>query len=198
MRIILLSIILVVFISCRAKEGNEPMAALLQSTINIANDTLVDPRSSQKINTGSTTPGELLEFAKTLIGIPYKYGSTDPNIGFDCSGFLTYTFNHFHIAVPRSSIDFTNTGKTIDLTTAKPGDLLLFTGTDSANRAVGHIGIITTNENGVCNFIHSTSGKAMGVTISPLNKYYAARFVKIVRIFPQNDLKERASRNGHF
>lgn len=187
MRIVLLSIILVVFISCREKEVNEPVAALLQPTISIAADTMVDPRTVHKINTGTTTPGELMDFAKTLIGIPYKYGSTDPTAGFDCSGFLTYTFNHFRIAVPRSSIDFTHAGKTIELSTAKPGDLVLFTGTDSANLVVGHIGIITSHQNGEYNFIHSTSGKAKGVTISALNKYYAARFVKAVRIFPEND-----------
>jgi cell wall-associated NlpC family hydrolase len=90
--------------------------------------------------------------------------------------------------VPRSSIDFTNAGKTVELAAAKPGDLVLFTGTDSTNRAVGHIGIITSYENGVYNFIHSSSGKAKGVTITPLSNYYAVRFVKAIRVFPQNDL----------
>jgi cell wall-associated NlpC family hydrolase len=188
MRIALLTITLITFIACRDKETNEPVAAFLQSTINIASDTMIDPRASQQINTGTTKPGELLDFAKTLIGTPYKYGSVDPSVGFDCSGFLTYTFNHFHIAVPRSSIDFTHAGKTVELAAAKPGDLLLFTGTDSTNRAVGHIGIITSYENGVYNFIHSSSGKAKGVTITPLSNYYAVRFVKAIRVFPQNDL----------
>jgi len=47
-------------------------------------------------------------FAETLQGIPYKYGSTDPRIGFDCSGFISYVFNHFGISVPRSSREFTH------------------------------------------------------------------------------------------
>src|SRR5690625_2978308 len=51
---------------------------------------LVVPYGSKHINTGTTTPEELLAFAKTLIGIPYKYGSSDPTKGFDCSGFITY------------------------------------------------------------------------------------------------------------
>jgi cell wall-associated NlpC family hydrolase len=143
--------------------------------------------SSKRINTGSTTPAELLDFAKTLIGTPYKYGSVDPSVGFDCSGFLTYVFNHFNISVPRSSVDFTDVERTVELTSAKPGDLVLFTGTDSTSRVVGHIGIITSSGNGVYHFIHSTSGKAMGVTITELGKYYAFRFVKVIRIFPQND-----------
>ena len=148
---------------------------------------MVVPYGSQHINTGTTTPEEVIAFAKTLIGIPYKYASSDPVIGFDCSGFITYVFNHFKIVVPRSSIDFTNFVREISLVEAKPGDIVLFTGTDSTTREVGHLGIITSKENGEYYFIHSTSGKANGVTITPLNKYYTFRFVKVIRIFPQND-----------
>ncbi len=145
------------------------------------------PPVSNVINTGFTRPDEILTFAKTLVGTPYKYASADPAVGFDCSGFITYVFNHFNIAVPRSSVDFTNVNKSVPLVNAKPGDLLLFTGTDSTSRIVGHMGILTSFENGEYKFIHSTSGKAMGVTISALNKYYTLRFVKVIRVFPEND-----------
>ena len=62
-----------------------------------------------------------------------------------------------------------------------------FTGTDSAIRTVGHMGIVTTPPTDTLHFIHSTSGKADGVTITALNEYYQGRFVKVIRIFPQND-----------
>ncbi|MFD2730565.1 C40 family peptidase [Pedobacter alpinus] len=123
----------------------------------------------------------LVNFAKTLQGIPYKYGSTNPKNGFDCSGFITYTFNHFNFPVPRSSVDFTNYGSPISFKKALPGDLILFTGTDSTKKVVGHMGILTQTRDSI-KFIHSTSGKAYGVTITPLNKYYAGRFVKIIRV----------------
>ena len=174
----------------------EPGAEMLQLKNEVTKkDTIVKPpvavftfpMGTQRINTGSTTPEELLVYAKTLIGIPYKYASTDPAVGFDCSGFITYVFNHFNIVVPRSSIDFTNVEREISLADAKPGDIVLFTGTDSTTRQVGHMGIITSNENGEWCFIHSTSGKANGVTISALSKYYFFRFVKVIRIFSQND-----------
>jgi cell wall-associated NlpC family hydrolase len=139
------------------------------------------------IYTGNTTPAELLAYAQTLIGIPYKYGSIDPAAGFDCSGFITHVFNHFNINVPRSSIDFTNVKREVPVAEAKAGDIVLFTGTDSSIRDVGHMGIITSNDNSTVNFIHSTSGKANGVTITPMNKYYMGRFVKVLRIFPGND-----------
>ncbi|WP_462248837.1 C40 family peptidase [Ferruginibacter sp.] len=127
-------------------------------------------------------PQTLITYAKTLIGTPYKYASVNPAEGLDCSGFITTVFNHFNIKVPRSSVDFTNYGITVDSAAAKPGDLILFTGTDSLSTIVGHMGIITTTDDGVINFIHSTSGKAYGVVITQLNNYYRKRFVKIVRI----------------
>jgi cell wall-associated NlpC family hydrolase len=127
-------------------------------------------------------PQALVDYAKTLIGIPYKYASTDPDVGFDCSGFITYVFNHFNIAVPRSSVEFTNAYPEVAAIDARQGDLILFTGTDSTDGVVGHMGIIVSNINDSISFIHSTSGKAYGVTITPLNEYYKSRFVKVVRV----------------
>ncbi|WP_255155541.1 C40 family peptidase [Ferruginibacter sp. HRS2-29] len=134
------------------------------------------------INTGATERIQLVQYAKTLSGVPYKYASSDPSQGFDCSGFITYVFNHFNITVPRSSVDFTNVGKEIKPAEAVAGDLILFTGTDSLVRIVGHMGIIIENTDSL-RFIHSTSGKANGVTITALNNYYQGRFVKVIDIF---------------
>ncbi|MBA4139153.1 MAG: C40 family peptidase, partial [Segetibacter sp.] len=75
----------------------------------------------------------------------------------------------------------------IPLPEAKPGDLVLFTGTDSTRREVGHMGIIVSNQNNEYSFIHSTSGKQHSVTVTPLNQYYMGRFLKVIRVFGQND-----------
>lgn len=139
--------------------------------------------SGKDIDTKNVQPHQLVDYAKTLIGVPYKYASTDPAKGFDCSGFITYVFNHFNIIVPRSSIDFTEVGQEIPVASAKPGDLILFTGTDSTEKFVGHMGIIVNNNRGITEFIHATSGKAYGVTITPFNDYYKSRYVKTVRVF---------------
>ena len=138
-----------------------------------------------QIVTGTTSPEALVSFAETLIGTPYLYGSTDPINGFDCSGFITYVFTHFQIKVPRSSIDFTNVEKEVAGADAKRGDIILFTGTDSTERFVGHMGIIVSNQNGELQFIHSSSGRAHGVTVSALKGYYTGRFIKVIRVFKQ-------------
>lgn len=141
-------------------------------------------RPGEVVDTRNVDPNELVAFAKTQLGVPYLYGSTDPALGFDCSGFITYVFNHFGIEVPRSSIDFTNVGNEVQVTTARPGDLILFTGTDSTEHFVGHMGIVVTGAPDSLRFIHATSGKAYGVTITPLNIYYQKRYVKTIRVFP--------------
>lgn len=138
------------------------------------------------VNTGSVTPGQVIQFAESLTGIPYVWASTDPKVGFDCSGFITYVFSHFNIRVPRSSIDFTHVGTTVPLNYARRGDIILFTGTNPLETVVGHMGLVVSNNADGLQFIHSTSGKAMGVTVSWLNEHYKKRFIRISRIFPQN------------
>ncbi|MBC7948312.1 MAG: C40 family peptidase [Chitinophagaceae bacterium] len=150
----------------------------------VKQNTSIDRRPGGPIETGATKAADVVAYSKTLIGVPYKYASTDPTIGFDCSGFITYVFNHFNIGVPRSSVDFTNVGTEVPSAAAKPGDLILFTGTDSTIRVVGHMGIIVNNKSGALEFIHSTSGKAKGVVITPFERYYQGRFVKVIRVFP--------------
>ncbi len=146
-----------------------------------------DTKASDRIETGNVNPEQVVSFAQSLKGIPYKYGSTDPKQGFDCSGFITYVFNHFKINVPRSSVEFTTVPKEIKLQEAKAGDIILFTGTDSTKRVVGHMGIFVNKPGEEHVFIHATSGKAYSVTETPLNAYYQGRFVKAIRIFPQNN-----------
>lgn len=135
------------------------------------------------INTKNAEPDEVVDFAETLVGVPYKYGSTVKEKGFDCSGFVSYVFNHFNVAVPRVSKDFTNAGTPVPLNTSKKGDLILFTGTDTTGWIVGHMGFVISNDNGKIKFIHSSSGKSIGVIISEMSRYYATRFVKVIRVF---------------
>ncbi|MBK0381754.1 C40 family peptidase [Pedobacter sp. SD-b] len=165
-------------------SGNHTEKVRLKSDENPVeiSSTIDTSTTVNKIDTTTKTlSSEIISYAKTLIGVPYKYGSTDINVGLDCSGFITAVYNHFDIRVPRSSVGFTNYGKNIAWQDVEPGDLILFTGTDSTKRIVGHMGIITKT-NHELNFIHATSGKAYSVTITPLNKYYQGRFVKVIRI----------------
>ena len=140
------------------------------------------------IQTGKTTPMQLVSFACSLAGTPYKYDSTDPSEGFDCSGFITYVFNHFNIMVPRVSVDFTPVQRPVPLKDARLGDIILFTGLDSSNRVVGHMGIISSLPGEPLKFIHATSGKLHSVVETDFHlPYYEVRYLKTIRVFPQNN-----------
>lgn len=157
--------------------GEQSNAAIVNYTIG-AIDSLFLPKPKT-----ATLREDLVEFAKTLLGSPYSYGcSTDPNVGFDCSGYVNYVFKHFDVAVPRSSVEFTHKGKQVFLEEAKPGDLILFRGTQKGTTQVGHMGIVVKNDNGDLSFIHSSSGHDFSVIITPLNEGYRARFVKVISI----------------
>lgn len=168
--------------SGKNETGKRPIETSVVSNKVLETGKSIPPRT---INTKNTDPGSVVDFAETLIGIKYKYGSAIKEKGFDCSGFVTYVFNNYKISVPRVSRDFTNAGTPVSLDKSKRGDLILFTGTDTTGWVVGHMGFITQNDNGKVKFIHSTSSKSIGVIISEMSKYYATRFVKVIRLFDE-------------
>lgn len=184
--------IIFVFIGCTEKrnvaientERNDTVVFDTGHTNSSANTETLTPDTAtySGLHRKNIPADSILLFAQTLIGVPYLYASMDPAKGFDCSGFINYVFNRFGIKVPRSSRDFENFGQTIPLAEIKKGDIILFTGTDSTIKVIGHIGITISAENNEVSFIHSTSGKAYGVTISALNQYYRNRFMKVIRI----------------
>lgn len=176
--------------SCSATRKNKLSAAVSATEIPVAANKINKVNNAVPpviINTKNIAADSIVDFAKTLIGVRYKYGSAIKEQGFDCSGFITYVFNHFKIQVPRISKDFTNAGTPVSLDESKPGDLILFTGTDTTGWVVGHMGIITQNENGKIQFIHSASGKSIGVIISGMSKYFETRFVKVIRVFNEEN-----------
>jgi len=175
-----------------------PETSIVEKTIDLLQvpDKIIEKDTGILRNITSTTSkptndkvnrDTLVLFARSLLGIPYLYGSTDPAKGFDCSGFITYVFNHFKIVVPRSSYGFENIGTKRSFNTCRPGDVILFTGTDPQERTIGHIGIVCDIVNGIPSFIHSTSGKAYGVTITSMdNKFYQDRFIAVIDLLFQN------------
>ena len=129
----------------------------------------------------------ILNFAQSFMGTRYRPATSDPLRGFDCSGFVSYVFKSFNFSVPRSSCEFISIGEKVRLEDAKPGDIILFTGTKKHTRSIGHIGIVYSTTGDELKFIHSTSGKEYCVTITAMDDTYKRRFVQIIRVLKQND-----------
>lgn len=120
---------------------------------------------------------EVVNFAMTLIGTPYKYGGSTPAEGFDCSGFVSYVYARHGVSLPRTSMQQRNSGYEVSIDSLMPGDLIFFNlpGVKSS-----HVGIYTGNNK----FIHApSSGK--GVSESKLlgHPYWDDKIILIKRIF---------------
>ncbi|MDO5711286.1 MAG: transglycosylase SLT domain-containing protein [Micrococcales bacterium] len=89
---------------------------------------------------GTSKVDALLATAKKYLGVPYKWGGTDPRSGLDCSGFTQLVFKQHGYQLPRVARQQQNQGVSIpSLADAKPGDLVTF------GRPATHIGIYLGN-----------------------------------------------------
>jgi len=135
------------------------------------------------LRTNEPKRDSIVNFAQSFLKTPYLWGGTSPK-GFDCSGFLYYVYQKHNINVSRTSSSYSKKGTEVKVLSVKPADILLFTGTDSSKKRIGHIGMVVSNLNGVVYFIHaSSSRKHYGVTITKYNNSgYVKRFLKAISI----------------
>jgi len=76
---------------------------------------------------GSADGARVVADAQQYLGIPYKWGGTDPATGLDCSGLTQRVFADLGISIPRVAADQANVGtKVASLADAQPGDLVFF------------------------------------------------------------------------
>ncbi len=74
-----------------------------------------------------------------LVGIKYRRGGTDPDIGLDCSGFVQIVFKDaIGLLLPRTAREQSEVGNVIDKNELKAGDLVFF---NTMRRAFSHVGI---------------------------------------------------------
>ncbi|HEY8833674.1 MAG TPA: C40 family peptidase [Gemmatimonadaceae bacterium] len=89
--------------------------------------------------------------AERYIGVPYRYGGTSPESGFDCSGFVQYVYGQQGVDLPRTSRQMAGSGIAVEPTSRSlaVGDLMLF----SQGGRISHVAIYAGNGR----FIHSSS-----------------------------------------
>lgn len=128
----------------------------------------------RNVSTNSSVGDKIANFARSLVGKPYVYGSTGPN-SFDCSGFVMYVYKNFGINLPRTSQAQAYVGKRIDKSELKPGDLVF----SNTYASLSHVGVYI----GDGKFVHSAN-PSTGVTISGVNdSYYGPRYAWSIRLY---------------
>jgi cell wall-associated NlpC family hydrolase len=135
------------------------------------------------INASSETQFETLLQGMSIVseatkymGIPYRWGGTSPQTGFDCSGFVQFIFRHtLNIKLPRMPVDMSRLGSRISREKLAPGDLVFF---NTRGGKFTHVGIYVNDSQ----FIHSPM-PGTRVTVSRMDSaYYRHRFTYAVRI----------------
>jgi hypothetical protein len=85
---------------------------------------------------GTATGQDAVSLASTYLGVPYRWGGTDPETGLDCSGLTQLVYQQLGVDLPRTSGEQATSGTKVDsLADAKPGDLVFF------GDPVHHVGI---------------------------------------------------------
>lgn len=95
------------------------------------------------IDGGSGKASKIVNFAQSMIGVPYVWGGTSQN-GVDCSGLVQLAYHAAGIDLPRVSYQQANQGKRVALNHLRPGDLVAW---DNSTRNVGadHIAVYVGN-----------------------------------------------------
>lgn len=65
--------------------------------------------------------------ARKYLGVPYRWGGTDPATGLDCSGLVQRVYSDLGYSLPRVSYEQATSGTKVEsLADAQPGDILAF------------------------------------------------------------------------
>lgn len=116
----------------------------------------------------------LLRRAMTLLGTPYRWGGSNPDSGFDCSGLVGYVFlDAARLYLPRTTREIAKFDADVPpRDRLAPGDLVLF------GKPTFHVGIYV----GEGRFVHAPS-RGKDVQVSELNGgYWGQKFIEARRV----------------
>lgn len=117
---------------------------------------------------------KVLNYGSQFLGVPYAWGGTSPQTGFDCSGFVQYVFKNEGITLNRTSQMQYMQGTAVSRAELQPGDLVFF---QTYGKGATHVGIYAGNNT----MLNSSNG---GVVYENMNNsYWAPRYYGARRIF---------------
>ena len=113
----------------------------------------------------------LVDTASEFIGIPYKWGGSSPDSGFDCSGLTMVVYRHNGLDLPRVAARQYRTGTPVSRNALQKGDLVFFDTRGSGR--VTHVGLYIGNGR----FIHAPSSGRDVTRASLYSPYFSTRYL---------------------
>ncbi len=127
----------------------------------------------------SGTGSGIAATARTQVGVPYRYGGSEPRGGFDCSGLVAWVHAQEGIAVPRTAAAQFAAVRRVAEAELRPGDLVFFR-LMPRRAEVTHVGIYT----GQRRFVHAPQTGREVAEASLDDTYYRERFAGAGRFHP--------------
>lgn len=152
-----------------------------------------DPVESLQVAVPPAAADDMAMTALTLMGTPYKYGGSSPEVGFDCSGLVQYIYRDISaVTLPRTAAEMANlAGRDVSTRELVVGDLLFFRLGKSAR--INHVGVYIGEDR----FVHAPRTGAT-VRIDKLdNRYWMRYYDRARRLFTdEGNLHSVASMNS--
>ncbi len=121
-----------------------------------------------------TARGSVVNYALSLQGVPYRYGKSSPQEGFDCSGFVNHVYQHAGVTLPRTVAAMAQRLPATSDDDLSAGDLVFF---NTSGQRFSHVGIFVSGDD----FIHAPSVSTGRVLVSSLKNPYWKKHLTGVR-----------------
>ena len=118
----------------------------------------------------------IVRTAEGFLGLPYRWGGTSAENGFDCSGLTMTAYRLNGYQIPRTSRDQFAAGTPIETSALQPADLVFFR--TPSKRSVSHVGIYI----GAGRFIHAAN-RGKDIRVDSLSTDYYRRHLVGARHF---------------
>ena len=160
-------------ITTTVKQQKKPEAQSKAPTVQVKQKVTNHTKKPLRTTPVSGNVKEILTYANTFTGVPYKFGGTTP-AGFDCSGYIRHVFQKVGVQLPRQADEQYTVGKKVEKQNLQPGDLVFF---ETYEPGVSHSGIYI----GDGQFISATSSS--GVAVADIDdSYWGPRYVGAKRV----------------
>lgn len=128
----------------------------------------IDP---EELDLAAAGPGsEVVMQALANVGKPYRWGGSDPKVGFDCSGLVAHVYaDAVGMRLPRTSREMSRRGRRVARGQLAAGDLVFF---NTSRRAYSHVGIYIGRDR----FVHAPSSGSLVRVERMNNRYWAQRY----------------------
>jgi len=123
---------------------------------------------ANSITSKTTAANKLVSYSYKFLGMPYKYGGTNPakynsahkyiSGGFDCSSLVQYVYKGSGITIPRTTYGQVKVGKPVSINNLQKGDLVFFIGVSHVGMYVGNNKFIQARKTGTTIQITELSG----------------------------------------